>query len=252
MSKSSQLSGKYTYKHSMRRIELTYMPGKTVMTTEDEQLVEKYIQLHDFEYHLLKKTEELHMSFCEIDKQVNTLRECLTDIKNKLNDSVTIADKLSEDSYIPAETSIEKIKENNISIAVELSLYHEKLNSLYKEVRYNQGILNNCINTAENRSEKIYAEYSSVSDTHNQNYEINTIDIVSLDSDYEKFCNSRELYEKRRNDFMERCDKILNRYNSLDLETNAWYQVWTEFSKRCELIQVMANLHRSNISASNN
>lgn len=252
MSKSSQLSGNYSYKHSMRRIELVYMPGKTALTTEDEQLLEKYIQLHDFEYHLLKKTEELHKSFYEIDKQVNTLRERLAEIKGKLNDSVTMADKLSEDSYIPAETNIEKIKENNTSIAVQLSLYHDQLNSLFQEVRYNQGILNNCINTSEDGSERIYDEYTSISEAHNQNYKTNTIDIVSLDSDYEKFCNSRELNEKRRNDFMERCNNILNHYNALNLETNAIYQVWTEFSKRCELIQAMAILHNSNISASSN
>ena len=249
MSQSSQISGNFVHQHPMRRIELQYMPEKTLLTTEDETLLKKYLELHDFEYHLLKKTEELYISFCEIEKQVSTLLERVNDIKEKLNKSVAMADKLSADTYIPAETNMEKIQENNASVAAELSTHHQHLQSLYTEVKYYQGILNSCIEATEEGSEKIYDEYSIISTAHSQNYEINTIDIVSLHIDYEKFCSSRDLCEERRDGFMNECDKVLNNYNTLNLETNALYNLWAEFIKRCELIQVVATLHHSHISS---
>lgn len=228
------------------------MPEKTRLSTEDELLVHKYLELHDFEFHLLKKTEELYINFCEIDKQVSTLLEHVKNIKEQLNKSVAMADKLSDITYIPAETNMEKIQENNASVAAELSTHHQQVHRLYTEVKYYQGILNSCIKATEEGSEKIYDEYCNVSAAHSQHYEINTIDIVSLDIDYEKFCSSRDLYEQRRDDFINECDKVLNNYNTLNLETNALYNVWAEFTKRCELIQVVATLHHSHISSSIN
>lgn len=252
MDQSAPIPASFIHKHPMRCIALNYMPGETALTTEDEQLLEKYLQLHDFEYQLLKKSEELFKSFNVIDKQVKVLREGLDKIKSKLDDTIAMADKLSGNSYIPAEANMEKIKQRNAATIKELASYHQRLNELYKELKYQQEILTGCVIASEEGSEKIYKEYNSISAIHNKHYTSNTIDIVSLDDDFQNYLITQNLYEERRNSFIDSCNTVLNSYTILNLETNLLYGVWNEFLKRCELMQVVAALQSSKISSSAN
>jgi hypothetical protein len=68
MNQSTTKPASFVHEHAMRRIELTYMPGVTALTKDDEQLLEKYLQLHDFEYNLLKKAEGLFGVFDPLGK----------------------------------------------------------------------------------------------------------------------------------------------------------------------------------------
>jgi hypothetical protein len=252
MNQSTTKPDSFVHQHAMRRIELTYMPGVTVLTKEDEQLLEKYLQLHDFEYNLLKKAESLFEVFYPLEKKITDLKEGLTKIKKRLDEAIEMADKLSGNFYVPDETNLDKIREHNDVTIEELKVYNEQHINLYNEIKCQQEKLNNCIYESNEVSDNMYEEHSAASDVHNQHYLINTIDIVSLDSDLEDFRLIQNINEKRRITFMDLCDDILVAYNDFNLETNTLYGVWNEFLKRCELMQVVSNLRSSQTFSSFN
>lgn len=245
MDQTSPTPAGFIQDHSMRRIVLDYTPGKTVLTPQDEQLLEKHIQLHDFEYQLLKNTEKVFHSFNSMVNQVTSLKEYLTKIKGTLNETIEMADKLSATTYVPEETSLERIIAQNASTADELIDYHRQINLLYNELKDHQELLNKCITASDEGSRKVYNEYDEAAVVHNTLYLTNTIDIVSLDDDLNNFRCTQTVYEQRRSFFMDSCQEVLTSYAALNLETSTLYGVWTEFSKRCGLMQVVADLRNS-------
>jgi hypothetical protein len=208
--------------------------------------------LHDVEYDLLKKTEDLYQQFTALDVRLTSLRKRLRKIKTRLNGTIQLTDQLLADSYVPEVTSLEKIQAENAGISNELSSYHRKLTTLYRELTYQQGIDNDCLDFTENGLTELYEEYDLVALDHCQHYEVNTIDIVSLDKDVENFKGTGHFYTETRTWRLHHCEKVLTNYSSLNLETDIVLEVWKEFLKRCQLAQVLARLQRSQISASSN
>ncbi len=69
-------------KHPIRNIEITYEPGKTAMTEQDEQLLAAYIKLHDFELKMQKTADKLFQESIPLSKTIETLREELMHVQS--------------------------------------------------------------------------------------------------------------------------------------------------------------------------
>ncbi len=239
-------------KHDARNIEIIYEAGKTAMTKQDEALLAAYIKLHDFEFKMQKTADKLFHESIPLNKNIDALREELMRVQSTFDACSELADKLSDISYSSKETSLEKLTESQEKTSKEILDYSDKIVKIYeitdalsKEVdKYN--VAN------EDEMDLLYEEYSAINLDHSVNWENNSINIVTFDKEYEDFLSFRSVQEDRRVSLMDFCDKAINNYTSLNLQTTTLYNVWKEFLKRCNLLRTMADLHANALAISIN
>ena len=239
-------------KHAARNIEIIYEPGKTAMTKQDEQLLAAYIQLHDFELKMQKTVDKLYHDFIPVNKIIDTLREELMKVQATFNDCCSLADKLSDTSYIFGETSLEKLTESQVLTGKEILNYNDKIIKAYETIEGLSKEVNKYNEANEDEANALYDEYSKICTAHSINWENNAINIVTFEDEYARFLNYRTVHEDRRTSLMNFCDSALNNYTNLNLQTNSLYNVWKEFIKRCNLLRTLAELHAKVLGINNN
>ncbi len=239
-------------KHAARNIEIIYEPGKTVMTTQDEQLLAAYVKLHDFEIKMRQTANKLFREFVPLNKTIDAVREDLFHVQATFNDCSELADKLSEVTYVSGETSLEKLTESQVNTSKEILDYNEKIVGIFKMTKVLSKEVNEYNLANEDEVNLLYEEFSVIRTTHSGNWEDNSINIVTFDDEYDRFLSYRSVQEESRASLMDFCDKAIANYTNLNQQTTTLYNVWEEFLKRCNLLRTMAELHANALSISNN
>lgn len=230
-------------KHAARSIEIIYEAGKTAMTKQDEQLLAAYIKLHDFELRMQKTADKLFHDSIPLNKSIEVLREELMHVQSTFDDCCELADKLSDISYSSNEASLEKLTASQEKTSKELLEYSDKIMKIYKLTESLSKEVDKYNVANEEEMDLLYDEYSAINLDHSINWENNSINIAAFDKEYENFHSYRSVQEDRRVSLMDHCDKAINNYTSLNLQTTTLYNVWKEFLKRCSLLRTMADLH---------
>lgn len=239
-------------KHATRNIEIIYEPGKTTKTAQDGQLIDAYMQLHDFELEMEKTADGLFHDFIPVDKTIDELREELIKVKDTFDHCCSLADKLSDASYVFAETSLEKLIQGRERTEKELKVYNEKILKLYETLEGLHKKLNEYNEANEDRMEDLYREYMTIKSAHSSNWKSNAINIVTFEDEYEKFYSFRTVMEKRREGLIDFCEDAVKDYETLNLQTTTLYNVWNEFVKRCNLLRAVSDIHTSATGFTNN
>jgi len=239
-------------KHATRNIEIIYEPGKIAMTKQDKQLLAAYIKLHDFEMKMQKTADKLFHDSTPLNKTIETLREELMHVQSTFDTCSELADKLADVTYVSGETSLEKLTESQVNTSKEILDYNDKIIRVYEmtEVLSKEVDKYNLAN--EDEMNLLYDEFSEIRTAHSVNWENNSINIVTFEDEYDRFCGYRGVQEERRVSLMDFCDKTITNYTSLNLQTATLYNVWKEFLKRCDLLRKIADLHTNALSINEN
>jgi hypothetical protein len=249
---STQEIKKEIHKHEYRNIQLIFEPGKTTITQEDEALPAGLIKLSDFELEMRKTVDQLYKDCIPVDKMINALRDEFAKVNATFNTCVEMADKLADTSYVVTEASIEKLTQGQIKTNEEIQRFHAGMTKVFAEVQGLEKRLEKYYLANEDESNALYDEYSEIVLNHSHHYEINSINIVDFDDEYNNFLEYRGSCEDRRKTLLDYCDEVLENYTRLNLENTTLYNVWAEFLKRCDLLRKVAVLHSGVIGGTYN
>ena len=206
-----------TIEHSFRKISFD-TSNVISFTSDDEELLAAYLKLHDA---AIEQTEEVRTKLDEV-KEIISAASKLTDIISSavINQKEALLTELSTHS----EKVNEKIRE-----------YHTHLEDLYAQIH----TLEEMINTFEEREEDLtlHDEFQDIQSKHYNNYENNSIDIVSFDDEENRFRDYLSFREKHHTSIISFADETINRYKLLSAETTAQYDLWAELFKRILLLQ---------------
>ena len=230
-------------RHPFGNIEIIYEAGKTTLTAQDQELLEGYIRLHDFELELKNTANKLHQESILMNEAIKNLHEELKKVQATFDTCCALADKLSEASYVLEETSLEKLAECRKQTEKELKNYDEKILEIYETAKALQEKVIKYNDADENTVEALYSEFTTLSMNHISNWEKNAINSVAFDEQFDKFREYRTGMENHRESLMSRCTAAMDNYTNLNLKTTALYNVWNEFIKRCTLLTKVSDLH---------
>jgi len=228
--------------HPAGRIEITYEPGKTEMTPQDKQLVDTYIKLHDFDNEMSQDAQRLFNQFVPVNKKIDGLRIELGQVKEIFEECRKLADALSEPTYDPAETNLDKLAEAQQETSNKLLPYSDILIEVYETIKPLSEEIDAYYVRDEDDANVLYDEFFAIQMAHSKNWERNSIDIVAFDREADNFRGSRTIYKDRRETLLDHCRQTLDNYKTLNLETEVLYKMWEEFLKRCNLIRAIAAL----------
>lgn len=234
---------KQLIKHPFRTIEIIYEAGKTTLTAEDEALIAGFTRLHDFELELINNAQKLHQQSESVNKEILPLKEELKKVRTTFDICCTLADKLSEASYLVEETSLEKLQKARMRTERELKDYHEKLLNIYETAKVVQEKINEYNTSIDKERESKYDQFETLVLNHSINWENNTINIAKFDEQFSQFNEYSSMTERQRDTLMSECDSTMDNYTNLNNETTALYSVWNEFIKRIDLLARMSELH---------
>ncbi len=231
-------------KHPFRNIEIIYEENKTTLTAQDDELLARYISLHDLELRTQNTADDLYRKSLQINESLETLQEELKKVEVSLDVCIELADKLSEENYILEETSMNKLYVAREETLQKLSEYNPKILEAYEAAKAIQDEMNDYNANVENSSDDLYTEMSTLAMDHLTN-ESNTINPVAFDSQFDQFREYACRKESQRETQMDTCEEAMDNYTNLNLQTTTLYNVWNEFVKRYDLLIKMYVLHNN-------
>jgi prefoldin subunit 5 len=234
-------------KHSFRNIEIVYEAGKTTLTKQDEELLAAYINLHDFELGMKNTASALLQEAKPINEAIEALHADLKKVQAAFDTCNTLADKLSADTYISEETSLKKLGDASEQTGNELKEYNKKILKIYEKVKVLQEKITEYHKDSEERSEALYDKCSALAMAHLKNWEKNSINAAEFDDQYDKFIDYRGLTESHRESLIDACTGTITNNANLNEQTSILYNVWKEFTKRCNLLIIVSELHNNAI-----
>jgi hypothetical protein len=232
-------------KHPFRNIEIIYEEGKSTLTEQDEELIEGYIHLHDFEHQMKTTAEKLNRESVSVNETLEELHEELKTVRASFDNCCKLADKLSEPTYSLQETSLQKLAIARHQTEEEIKAYHDKLLEVYEAAKRVQEEFNQYQEANENQTEGIYQKFSDLVCDHAQNWKNNTINIADFDHHFDQFREYTTALESYRESLVEESESAMTNYTNLNNESTALYNVWNEFIKRIDLLTKMADLRNN-------
>ena len=236
------------FEHTTRNISFSADELKP-WTKDDEQLISSYIKVHDHEQHIQDTGKILREETTHINKQIEQARQNLADVEKQIKEVSKFAD-----TFILPDPKKEN-KANQIFDAADKT---------YKTIAAHQELLikldDNIQKFCELKSEyldnledfMLWDEYSDAMHKHAQNYETNSIDIVSFGLEDEFFRGYISVHKEKNESVFDQADKSIENYNALILETKIQYAAWEEFLKRIHLIRAIVESSNSQLISSAN
>jgi len=222
------------------------------MTEQDKQFVEVYIKLHDFDAELSQIANKLFHDYSPLNKEIDELRKEMLVVNDTFLACRKLADKLSEPNYDPSDTNLDKLTREQEKTSEQLIPYSDKLTDVYNIIKDLSDKMNAFYEKDEDDVNTLYDEFSSIQTAHSRNWQNNGIDILAFENEFANFHSHRDVHAKRRDTLLDFCDKTLNNYATLNLESTAIFDVWAEFLKRCQLIRAIAALQQQAIGFTQN
>lgn len=237
-----------TIEHITRKISFSADESRT-WTEDDEKLVTAYLQLHNREQSLKIQGDDLVKKFTGINKQTEKLRAILNVVKKLITAASELADKFNP--IIPKKQEIVKqITDETEKISNRIQKYHRLMEKLSVEIDVHSKINSRFLDDLENM--ELWEAYKEVMHIHFNNYEINSIDIVSFSNEDELFRGFASVWDDKNKYAFDYSDKAIENYNRLILETEIQYGIWKEYLKRFELIRLINENTASQILSSAN
>jgi len=228
--------------HPFRNIEIIYEANKTTLTLQDEELLSRYISLHDLELRMQNTADNLCRQSLLVNETLETLQAQLKMVETSLDVCIDLADKLSEENYVMEETSMDKLYVAREETLQKLNEYNVKILEAYEATKAIQDSMNDHNANDQNATDALYSELSTLTMNHLAN-ESNAIDPVAFDSQFDQFREYACARESQREDLLNTCDDMMDNYTKLNLQTTTLYNTWNEFTKRYGLLIKIYALH---------
>lgn len=220
------------FDHPLRKFEIEYDELKP-WTTLDQNLLDAFIGLHDYEWERKENGHALMKQYAEIDKDVETARAELQKVRKLLDETRVLADVV-----IPALTINQVVVHEHFDKAVEQT--GEAIQEYDKQMR---SIDLDSMEPAKNaffeeqNNMTLWDQFEEVNLEHAQQWEVNSIDTAAFDDTDEKFRSFLSMLEKHNDQVMDFINRAMNNHRILMLETEMLYEIWKEFVKRIQLLE---------------
>lgn len=221
--------------HRTRNISFSIDETKP-WTKDDEQLINAYIKVHDFEQ-LIQDTGKVLQNETKLtNEEIEQARHNLTGVEkqvkkvSKFADIFIIPDPKKEDKANQIFDEADKVYKT-------ITMHQELLLKLDGDIKKFCALKSEYLDNLEDFS--LWEEYNDASHEHAKNYETNSIDIVSFGLEDEFFRGYMSVHKESNHGVFDRADKSIENYNSLICETKIQYATWEEFLKRIHLIRAI-------------
>jgi len=219
--------------HKLRKIQFEYDDTKP-WTEQDENLLNAFIGLHDYELERKTTGQELMKQYSARDKEIENAREVLKKVKETFAATRQMADHLVADVAYKKSHAVEKFYEAVNTTNDAIQEYDKIMRAIGDEALDKQKEKY----FEEEENHQAWEVFETATNEHYNNYEVNAIDIVSFDKADEAFKTYLSVVINSGNSSaMDYMNEVIHNYNLLMLETEVQYELWQEFTKRIFLIE---------------
>lgn len=239
---------KKTIEHPFHKIIFDYDESKP-WTPRDEKLLTVYLQLHDREAQRHEQARALHKQFGELDRQVEAVRKEMKEMKAKLKATRDAADHILAEMNLNRPNAMERFVQQVNETNDVIQEYDKKIRVAEKSIKelterkdkYEE----------EDEDNALWERLSELKITYGYDKNLST-DYVSFDDDEQRFRDKVGFMSRQNENYMNSCNRVVENYNRLLLETEIQYEVWTEFGKRMMLITHISSMNSGLTQASTN
>jgi len=228
---------KKTIEHPFHKITIEYDETKP-WTPRDEKLLNIYLQLHDAEARQHEIAFDLLKKYGEHGKHIEALRKELKTVREKLNSTREMADHVLGQLSLKVPNALENFVQSVNATNDMIQEYDKKLRELEVESR-ELNVLKEKYHDEE-EDNQLWERLSELKITYAYDNNL-SIDYVSFDDDEERFREKASYISHQNDNYMNSCDRTIENYNRLVVETEVQYEVWKEFCKRMALIEYITN-----------
>jgi hypothetical protein len=221
--------------HSTRNISFSTDELKS-WTEDDEQLINTYIKVHDQEQLIQDTGKVLADETKLINVEIEQARQNLAEVEKQIKELSKLADTFILPNPKKEEKANQIFNEAD-KVYKTVTLYQQSLTKLADNIEKFCVLKSDYLNNLEDFT--LWDEYDAAKYKHVNNYEINSIDIVSFELEDEFFRAYISVHKESNHGVFDRADKSIENYNALILETKIEYAIWEEFLKRIHLIRAI-------------
>ena len=225
-----------TIAHQLRTITVPYDESRA-WTVQDEQLVQAYIALHDYEWNLQMTFGKLSENYSKLENKLNGVSEALPLLKQKLNQLSHAGneafDQLVMRNFMPLDDFTQRL----LQMMQEINNYHYSLEEVNSIANENAKPFSDILD--ELYDGRAWDTFSKTKLAHSQIYEVNAVDIVLFDQEQARFKGWANAYGLNRNSYIDYFNKVVDHLNLLQAETNVQYAVWDGILKRMRWAQLI-------------
>ena len=146
------------------------------------------------------------------------------------------ADNIASPSATVSSAVLQKFGKQVNETNNTVQRYDKNIRQLEIEIKELIRLKDIYIDEDEDYENSLWERLSELTITYAHDQRLAT-DYVSFDNDEEQL-RDRATFMSRENDrLIDHCDRVIENYNRLLLETTVQYEVWKEFGKRLELIE---------------
>ncbi len=235
-----------TFTFGQHTISYNYDDSKP-WTAEDESLEKVYTELVKNEVELHEMVYDSIMELAPVSKEIAITRELLMLIKDFSVVAREEADNLMLSLMSQEEDTFDRdlLTETVQTTEKAFAEYHAKLTLLEPRITLVTDFVNKYITMSEDYTAwKVLTEIVAL---HSRNYETNSIDICSFDTEREHFQNFLSVHKDHSDSINRMQDGYVSDYNTLMLQTEMEYGIWNEFVKRLDLLMKMVKVKTPSI-----
>jgi hypothetical protein len=222
--------------HKLRNITIQY-DETMAWTAQDEQLVQSYLLVHDYELHLREEMERFMQSYGSVNGKLENIRMELRLLTEKLAQ----LNKKGDETFDRLIIHNFQVEENFAADGEEMMQAINRYHVMMEEVHDELGTRDEAFNKHLDRfyDDKEWEDFSEINHIHCQNYTANSIDIVSFDVELDNFRTWLSEPRKHHESLIDFCNDVAHELNILQLETSVQYTLWNGILKRFEWAKLL-------------
>lgn len=220
----------------LRTIDLSYDELKPFHPFEEE-LLERYTQLHNFVKELFEEYETVQHKYEKHNQHIDRALARYTNLHNRLH----VLEKNARNTMsrvVLDKPSIEMIAADAREFFTVMHTFNADMQSLADESERMYNIFTP-LNTKDELFSELFDEYKSFRDRFQQPNEQYSLDSEQYDQDEQHFFDSLGNMAETQEAFILLCNSVIDRYNQLIEQTEILYKRWEEYSKNVEMIKLM-------------
>lgn len=225
-----------TIAHPLKTITVYYDESKP-WTLQDEQLVQAYIGVHDYEWNLQKTFEKLRTNYGQLDEKLKKVSNDLLVLQEQLDQFSRDADQAFDQVVMRNFKALDDFTERTLLMKEDIDKYHHGIEEVNRMATDNGKPFSELLN--EFYGGKAWDTFSKTKLMHGKNYEVNAIDTVLFDSEQEQFKVWNAAREGNQNSHIDYFNRVVDHLNLLQAETKVQYTVWDGILKHMQWAQLI-------------
>ena len=219
------------YEHPLRKFEIEYDDSKP-WTALDEDLINAFIALHDYEWERKEKAGELLKQYGELNRAVDAARVEWQKVKKMMDETRQFAEVVIPAMQLKQVVVHEHFDKTVVQTDEAILEYDKVMRAIDLETP--EPDRDAFFEEQENLT--WWDQFDEVNLEHSQQWEVNSIDTAVFTDTEEMFRLFVGEQTKHHDQVMDYINRVINNHHILMLETELLYEVWKEFIKRVQLL----------------